>query len=155
MAQPALSTACRSTLVVFLLATASATATANLAAQSTPANAADSVRTVVETYLHGLKFNDVASFRTAFWPEAKLFFAKRDGQLGQLTQEAWYAGFAKSAGKEEEGDLRIAALEVTRDIASVKVVEEYPGSRYIDYLSLIRINGRWLIVNKVYTSERK
>ncbi len=124
-------------------------------AQTSPANATDSVRAVVETYLHGLKFNDVASFRASFWPDARLFFVKRDGQLGQLTQEAWYAGFAKSAGKEEEGELRIAALEVTRDIASAKVIEEYPGSRYIDYISLVRINGRWLIVNKIFTSERR
>jgi hypothetical protein len=62
--------------------------------------------------------------------------------------------FAGSAGKEEKGDLKIAALEVTRDIASVKVVENYPGSRYIDYLSLVRFDGAWKIVNKIYTSEK-
>jgi hypothetical protein len=113
------------------------------------------VRAVVESYLHGLKFNDVASLRKAFWPEARLIFAKRDGTLGQLTQEAWYAGFAQSAGKEEEGSLQIVSLEVTRDIATVKVVEEYPGSRYTDYLSLLRFDGGWKIVNKVYTAERR
>jgi hypothetical protein len=112
------------------------------------------VRTVVEAYLHGLKFNDVPSLRQAFWPEAKLYFVKRDGTLGQLTQEQWYAGFAGSAGKEEPGDLSIAALEITRDIAQVKVVENYPGSRYTDYLSLVRFDGVWRIVNKVYTAER-
>lgn len=113
------------------------------------------VRTVVESYLHGLKFNDVPSLRKAFWPEARLFFAKRDGTLGQLTQEAWYAGFAQSAGKEEEGTLQIVSVEVTRDIATVKVVEDYPGSRYTDYLSLLRFDGSWKIVNKVYTAERR
>jgi hypothetical protein len=91
---------------------------------------------VVEHYLHGLKFNDVAGLKRAFWPEARLFFVQKDGSLGQLTQEDWYKGFAASAGKEEPGELRITALEVTGDIASVKVVEEYPRSRYIDYLSL-------------------
>jgi hypothetical protein len=129
---------------------------ARLSAQvATPTPAEAEVRVVVGTYLHGLKFNDVQSFRTAFWPEAKLLFVKRDGTLGQLTQEEWYAGFSKSAGQEEQGELRIAALEVTRDIASVKVVEEYPGSRYTDYLSLIRIDGRWWIVNKIFTAERR
>lgn len=138
--------------LLFLLSTAVITP---VHAQSAPATATDSVRGVLETYLHGLKFNDVGNFRTAFWPEAKLFFVKRDGQLGQLTQEQWYAGFAKVAGKEEEGSLRITAIEVTRDIASAKVVEEYPTSRYIDYITLARFNGRWMIVNKVFTSERK
>lgn len=126
-----------------------------LEAQAGPPADEEAVRTVVQGYLHGLKFNDVASLRAAFWPDARLFFVKRDGQLGQLTQEQWYAGFAKSAGHEEEGELRIAALEVTRDIASVKVVEEYPDSRYTDYISLLRFGGRWQIVNKIFTAERR
>ncbi|HWA57006.1 MAG TPA: nuclear transport factor 2 family protein [Gemmatimonadales bacterium] len=129
-------------------------AAAPLAAQSISPDTTQ-VRTVVETYLHGLKFNDVPSFRRAFWPDAKLFFVRRDGQLGQLSQEDWYAGFAKTAGQEEKGDLRIAALEVTRDVASVKVVEDYPGSRYTDYLSLVRFNGEWRIVNKIFTAEKR
>jgi len=45
------------------------------------------VRQTVDHYLHGLKFNDIASLKSAFFPEAKLMFVKRDGQLGQLTQE--------------------------------------------------------------------
>ena len=113
------------------------------------------VRRTVESYLHGLKFNDVASLKQAFWPEARLYFRTRDGHLGQLTQEQWYAGFAASAGKEEEGELHIAALEVVRDIASVKVVEEYAKSRYTDYLSLLKFDGEWRIVSKVYTAQRR
>ena len=115
------------------------------------------VREVVNRYLHGLKFNDVESFKQAFMPEAKLYFVNRDGSLGQLSQADWYRGFAANAGKEEAGDLRIASVEITRDVATVKVVEDYPGnpgSRYTDYLNMVKYGGRWWIVNKVYTSER-
>jgi uncharacterized protein (TIGR02246 family) len=117
-----------------------------------PGDAA-AVRDVVESYLHGLKFNDVESLKRAFWPDAKLFFVDRDGHLGQLTQARWYEGFSANAGHEEEGELRIASVTVTRDIASVTVVEEYPHSRYTDYLSLVKFDSGWRIVNKVYTSE--
>lgn len=142
--------------LALLLITGTLLSTNTLIAQ-TPAPTADetAVRTVVEAYLHGLKFNDVPSLKKAFWPDAKLYFTTRDGKLGQLTQTDWYAGFAQSAGKEEKGDLRIAALEVTRDIASVKVVEDYPGSRYTDYISLVRFDGHWMIVNKIYTAEKR
>lgn len=112
------------------------------------------VRAVVENYLRGLKFNDVESLKKAFWPEAKLFFVKPDGTLGQLTQDAWYAGFANAAGKESKADFKITALEVTNDVASAKVVETYPSSRYTDYLSLVRFDGKWMIVNKVYTEQK-
>ena len=124
-----------------------------VAAAQAPTSDTAAVRAVVERYLHGLKFNDTMALRDAFWPDAKLYYVGRDGQLAQWTQASWYASFAGSVGHEEQGDLRIAALEVTRDIASVKVVEDYPRSRYIDYLSLVRWQGRWRIVNKIYTSE--
>lgn len=127
----------------------------SLAAQATPPPEEARVRTVVETYLHGLKFNDVRNFQTAFWPDAKLLFVKRDSTLGQLSQAEWYGMFTASAGKEEEGTLRIAAVDITDDAASVKVVETYPKSVYVDYLNLLRIRGEWRIVNKIYTSRRR
>jgi len=133
-------------LAMALIAPAVATA------QSSPADSA--VRAVVQSYLHGLKFNDTVSLAKAFWPEARLFFVGRDGKISQLTQPKWYSMFAGSIGKEEKGDLRIASVDVTKDVASVKVVEDYPGSRYTDYLNLLRIDGRWWIVNKIYTMER-
>jgi hypothetical protein len=137
------------TVIALLVLVASA---GLLAAQKPDATGGDEarVRKVVETYLHGLKFNDVASFRASFWPEAKLLFVKKNGALGQLTQEDWYKGFASVAGKEEEGTLRILALEVTGVAASVKVEEIYPKERYVNYLSLLKISGEWKIVNKIF-----
>jgi hypothetical protein len=122
-------------------------------ARPVPSQEEAAVRVVVERYLKGLKFNDTLSLGQAFWPQARLFYVKRDGQLGEWTQASWYASFAGSVGHEEQGDLRIAAVEVTRDAASVKVVEDYPKSRYTDYLSLLKLGGRWWIVNKIYTAE--
>src|SRR3712207_800752 len=113
------------------------------------------VTQAVESYLRGLKFNDVESLKKAFWPDAKLFWVKKDGKLGQLTQSQWYEGFAASAGKEEKGDLKITDVDITGDAASVKVYEDYPGSVYIDYLSLLKFDGEWKIVNKIYTSRQK
>lgn len=113
------------------------------------------VRQAVETYLHGLKLNDVASLKKAFYPEAKLFFVKKDGSLGQLAQEQWYKGFEASAGKEEPGTLKIVAVDRTGTAASVKVREDYPTSIYTDYVSLLKVNGEWKIVNKIYVVERK
>jgi hypothetical protein len=98
----------RRTLIGFCFALGSLPTVAP--AQAKPAAADETaVRTVVEHYLHGLKFNDVASLKQAFWPEARLFFVGKGGTLGQLTQEDWYQGFAASAGKEEQGELRIVA----------------------------------------------
>src|SRR5262245_42003838 len=107
------------------------------------------VRQVVGAYLYGLKHNEVDSLKAAFWPEALLLFVQRNGTLGQLTQQQWYAGFKANAGKEEAGELGIASVEVTRDVATVKVIETYPREVYVDYLNLVKADGRWRIMNKV------
>jgi hypothetical protein len=122
-----------------------------------PADKTDeaAIRETVQVYLHGLKFNDVESLKKAFYPEARLFFVKKNGELGQLTQEQWYEGFKGSAGKEEQGELQVAALDVTGTIASVKVEEDYPTSHYTDYVSLLKLNGEWKIVNKVFYARKK
>jgi len=120
-----------------------------------PASETAAVRQTVETYLHGLQFNDVGSLRKAFLPEAKLYFRKKDGTLGQLTQEQWYEGFRKNAGHEESGDLRIAALDLTGSVAAVKVVEVYAESTYTDYLNLLKLGDEWKIVNKIYVAEKR
>jgi len=113
------------------------------------------VRDTVNRYLHGLKFNDVESLKSAFHPDARLFFVKKDGSLGALTQEQWYKGFAGSAGKEEEGTLSIVSVDVTGNAASAKIREEYPKSIYTDYVSLLKLNSEWRIVNKIFVTERR
>jgi hypothetical protein len=42
---------------------------------------------------------------------------------------------------------------VTGNAASVKVLETYDNAIYTDYLSLLKWNGEWKIVNKIYTVE--
>lgn len=113
------------------------------------------VRLTVETYLHGLKFNDVESLRKVFHPDAKLLFGRKNGELGALTQEQWYKGFAASAGKEEKGELRIAAMDITGTAAEVKVVEIYETSIYTDYISLLKLADGWKIVNKIFVTEKR
>ena len=135
---------------------AAAPSTGNAQTDSSARAREDSaVRTVVQRYLHGLKFNDTTGLHDAFWPEARLFAIRPNGQINELTQAKWYSMFKASAGKEEQGDLRIASVDITGNAAAVKVVEDYPGSRYTDYLNLLRIDGRWWIVNKIYTMERR
>ena len=140
------------TLHALLIAVA-LTGAARAAEGQAPANAEAEIRTVVNRYLHGLKFNDVHDFEAAFWPDARLFFVKKDGAIGQLTQQQWYSMFASVAGKEEEGTLKILAIDVTGNAASVKVIETYPTSIYVDYLNMLQLGGEWRIVNKIYTSR--
>ena len=50
---------------------------------------------------------------------------------------------------------QIASVDVTGTVASVKVEEDYPGSHYTDYVSLLKLDGEWRIVNKVFYARSK
>ena len=141
-----------SSALTLLFATGAAAAVQAQTAQVSDSSAAAAV---VTDYLQGLQFNDTLRLAKAFWPSTKLLWVKRDSTLGELTQTAWYASFRGSVGQRVEGTLRMVKLELTGSAASAKVVEEYPDSRYTDYLGLLRIGGRWWIVSKLYVAERR
>lgn len=141
---------CKLTIIPLLLI-----ASLGLAHAPQPASDEAMVRDTIANYLHGLKFNDVDSLKKAFLPDAKLYFIKKNGSLGQLSQAEWYDGFKASAGKEEQGDLSIASVDITGNAAAVKVEEDYPKSHYTDYVSLLKMNGEWKIVNKIFYAKPK
>ena len=46
--------------------------------------------------------------------------------------------------------MEIEVIDISGDAASVKVTDEFAGMRFTDYLSLLKIESRWIIVNKLY-----
>jgi hypothetical protein len=50
----------------------------------------------------------------------------------------------------EAFDMRIVSTGVTGQVATVKVADLYRGLRFTDYLSLVKVDGQWRIVNKTF-----
>ena len=51
--------------------------------------------------------------------------------------------------------MRIVSIDMTGIEAMVKVEDLYLGFRFTDYLSLLKIDGEWVIVNKTFYHEPK
>jgi len=113
------------------------------------------VRAAVEHYLRGHATGLGEHHRRAFHPEAKLFFT-REGRLAQMTSEEYISRSpGRPAADEAERRRRIASVDVTGDAAVAKVVLEYPQVTFTDYMSLLKIEGEWKIVNKTFHAERR
>ena len=113
------------------------------------------VRAAVEHYLRGHATGLGEHHRRAFHPEAKLFFV-RDGKFSQITSEEYIARSpGKPAADEAERRRRIESVDVTGDAAVAKVVLEYPQVTFTDYMSLLKIEGEWKIVNKTFHADRR
>jgi hypothetical protein len=44
----------------------------------------------------------------------------------------------------------IVSIDIAGDTAVVKLIDDYLGVRFTDYLTMVMTEGRWVIVNKVF-----
>lgn len=134
--------------MLFMLLLAGILAVAGTAAaQETP-------RDAVELYFkaHALGHGDY--IRQAFTPDAKISFVE-NGKMQQWTREDFAARFQSPAADEYRRVRTVDRLEVSGDAATAAVTLNYPQVLLTDYLSLLRIDGSWKIVNKVFSANRR
>lgn len=112
-------------------------------------------RAAVNRYLAGHATGSPDEFRAAFHPKAMLYW-NRDGAFAERTSADYIAGASgKPAADEAQRRRSIESLDVTGNAAMAKVVLDYPSVRFTDYLSLVKADGEWRIVNKIFNVERK
>jgi hypothetical protein len=113
------------------------------------------IRAAIEHYFRGHATGNGEHFRKVFHPESKLFWVK-DGKLTQLTSEEYIArASGKPPADEAERKRSITSIDITGSAAVVKVLLDYPNARLTDYMSMLKIDGEWKIVNKTFVSEPK
>jgi hypothetical protein len=113
------------------------------------------VRAAVEHYFRGHATGQGEHFRKVFHPESKLF-AVREGKFWQLTSEEYIARSpGKAAADEAQRRRTVESVDVTGNAAVAKVVLDYPSTRFTDYMSLLKVDGEWRIVNKTFYAEQK
>ena len=113
------------------------------------------VRAAIEHYFQGHATGDGAHYRKVFHPESKLFFV-RDGKFAQRTSEEYIAGAPGKAPEDEAQRKRtIDWIDVTGDTAVAKLTLTYPAVTFTDYMALLKIDGEWRIVNKMFHADRK
>ncbi|KQQ38474.1 hypothetical protein ASG19_05385 [Rhizobium sp. Leaf306] len=109
------------------------------------------VQSVVHLYVDGMTFAHEGALRKAFHPKASII-GNYDNAVEWLSVAEFVAAVA-SEGPAPAGTqplIEIIALDIAGDAASVKLIDEFAGLRFTDYLSLLKVNGRWVIVSKLY-----
>lgn len=113
------------------------------------------VRQALEHYFRGHATGQGEHFRKIFHADSKLF-AVRDGKYWQLTSEEYIARAAgKPAADEAQRKRNIESVDITGNAAIAKIVLDYPQVKFTDYMSLLKIDGEWKIINKTFYAEPK
>jgi hypothetical protein len=113
------------------------------------ANDFESVARIVQVYFDGLHNGDVSKLRAIFHQDS---FLKTPGSRRSLEQ--WLAAVASRPIPSQQGwdyGFKLLSIEVIKDQAMVKLECPLFEHCYIDFLGLLKENGRWKIVNKMYT----
>ena|SRR5687767_8093711 len=115
----------------------------------------DSVRVPLENYIKGHATGDGQYMRLAFHTEGNLIF-NRDGKFTTRSFADYIAGFTgKPAADEASRKRSIESIDVTGNAAVAKIILDYPNTRFVDYMSLLKIDGEWKIVTKIFYAEPK
>jgi ketosteroid isomerase-like protein len=109
----------------------------------------DEIVRVVQLYVDAFNDNDISKLREAFDEDAWIFFIDAEGVLHKnLISES----FEKWAAPPTSGVVgRVISVAQVGDAASVQLSFDTATNGWIDFHSLLRINGVWKITNKTAT----
>jgi hypothetical protein len=114
------------------------------------------IRAAVQTYLDGLHEGDVDKLASVFHPTSSLTYEDA-GELKPLPRDEWLAAVkarpsakARGLGRHDE-ILQIDQSSPTT--AWVKLKCAIPPRFFTDYLCFLKIDGRWQVAQKVFSTE--
>lgn len=111
----------------------------------------------IQTYLDGLYEGDTKKLRQSFHEVCHLH-ALTDGKVSALSLESWcklVEGRASPKSQNFDRGLErvIRVEESAPNCANVTLTCAVPGRLFTDHLSLLKADGRWQIVNKIFHSQ--
>ena len=118
-----------------------------------------SIRKVIDLYIDGIENGKVESLRQAFHPQSSMYGYKGD-DLYITPIEGLYDYVANTtppakAGEAGEGyECTITSISVAGNAASVEMAMDcYHDHDWMDYFQLLKVDGRWWIVSKVFHAD--
>lgn len=119
----------------------------------------NSIRQVVDLYIDGVRNGNLDSLRQAFHPQSSMFGYK-DADLFITPIEGLYDYVANTTppaqanGARGECGCTIASISVNGQAASVEIaMDGYQEHDFGDYFQMLKINGRWWIVSKLFHAD--
>jgi hypothetical protein len=115
----------------------------------------EAIRQTLQYYLDGHVTGDPEIMAKAFHPTARLQYI-RNGEASVRSLESYLGGMSgEPASDESERDRRILMVDYLGTVAVAKIELDYPRVVFTDYMQLLKIDGEWKIVNKIYHAHRK
>ena len=112
-------------------------------------------RHIERNYFEGVRRSDTAAAHRAFHSVVTMYFV-RDGAFAQRSIPDWLRGIAERATDPPVPDAvprRILDVDVTGSAAMAKLELGYPDALVTDYMSLLKVDGEWTVVGKIFERQ--
>jgi hypothetical protein len=115
----------------------------------------EAVKVPLNNYIQGHATGNGEFFKKAFHTEGNMLWM-REGKFTSRSFTEYIAGASgKPAADEADRKRAIESIDVAGTAASARIVLDYPTVRFVDYMTLLKIDGEWKIVSKVFFAEPK
>ena len=117
---------------------------------------AAAIRTAAQTYLDGLYEGDADKLASVFHPTSALTW-EENGVLTPLPRDQWLDAVrnrpsAKARGLARQDEI-LQIDQASPTMAFVKLKCAIPPRFFTDYLSFLKVDGKWQIAQKVFATE--
>ncbi len=113
------------------------------------------IRAAIDHYFAAHATGDGSHIAKVFHPDMKMM-SVRDGAFTMRTRDEFIAVFSgKPADDEAQRKRSIEMIDITGTAAIAKITLDYPKVLFTDYFALLKIDGEWKVVTKIFNSQPK
>ena len=111
---------------------------------------------LAQTYFDAAYEMDADKFASIFHPSSSVTKVGDDGKVSVTPIATWLAAVRNMKAPKQLGLERrdeIVSVEVVRELGLLKLTLQNPPRYFTDMLSCLKVNGAWLIAQKVLTTK--
>lgn len=116
----------------------------------------DQARVPLEAYILGHRTGDASHMDRAFHPTARMTYMADTGMVTVPITD--YIGGMRSRGPRAQPDTfprTITSLDVAGTAAVARIEMTFPNVVFVDYMTLLKFEDGWRIVNKTFHREAR
>ena len=107
----------------------------------------------LRNYIDGPNEKNIVKLKSAFAGSATIFYV-RDSKLVEIKLEDFFRHMEAGWADSQEYAVvarKILLIDVFDNAAMAKIQANFPDGEATDYISLLKVAGKWLIVNKIFS----
>lgn len=112
----------------------------------------EAIKETLNNYLDGGAVGDTARLNRAFFAYANLRNLSKEGKVSEMPVKKFIAAVPAGGAKWTS---KIVSYSYAGTAATAVTEEELPTFKFVDFLNLLKINGEWKIVSRVYSRVEK